>query len=122
MQHVGQNVGIGAVWDALKEVPWHDLAAIGDTFRAEHPGSVGYYRWPVEQDATQMAVRLQDGGQQRALAAADVSHGPDRREVISGGNARREGRGPLRHSGLELLRQVRVRGKELKQAHPVCDV
>ena len=57
----------------------------------------------VEQDAAQMAVRLQDGRQQRALAAADVSHGPHRREVVAG--ARRsagERRGPLRHRGLEL--------------------
>ena len=69
-----------------------------------------------------MGVRPQDGRQQRALAAADVRHGPHRREVISGGDARRERRGPLRHRGLEPLRQVRVHGEELEDTHPVRDV
>jgi hypothetical protein len=77
VQHVGQEVGIRAIGDALEEVSRHDLAAIGDTGSPEHllRGGVDHRR-QVEQDAAQMAVLPQDGRQQRPLAPADVSHGP----------------------------------------------
>jgi hypothetical protein len=52
--------------------PLDDLAATRRVNCLKHVRGAGRYRWPVEQDAAQMAVRPQDGSQQRAFPATDV--------------------------------------------------
>jgi len=98
VQHVGHHAGVGARWHRLEEVPGDDLAAVRDPGRLQHPGRAARHLGQVEQDAAQVRVGPQDGGQQDALPAADVGHRAQPGEVVGRDQQRRRAPAGIRRA------------------------
>jgi hypothetical protein len=72
VQDLRHRVDVATGRDSLEEVTDLDLAALGEI--SEHPMRVGHDGVLVEQDTAGSEVRLQDGGEQCPVSAADVNH------------------------------------------------
>src|SRR5262249_40294086 len=122
VQHIGEDVAVGALGDRLEEVSSDHFAAICYARRVKRRSAPNRDCRQVEEDTLQVAVSLKDRRQQGPAAAAYIGDGPHPRKVIAGGHARRECSRTLRHGGLKSSRALRVAAEILEQGHSVSQL
>ena len=77
-----EDVSVSTPWHRAEEIPRDHLASLKEAASLKLRGGFGAAARRIEDDTAQLRGSVQNGGNERAIAPADIDDGRERREII----------------------------------------